>query len=169
MMAYIILIISFLLDGILSNFIPYMVGDLSLFSPLLTIVSLIIIYPLFKKNNKKYYIIAFITGILYDLFYTDLLFFNAFIFLLLAFFIVLLYKFIKVNFLTIILYTLVIITLYESVVGVVMIIFNVVSISIESLLYKIENSLLLNIVYSEVGYLLIKLFTKKNKNNSLKF
>ena len=32
----IILIISLLLDGILSNYLPYLVNDLSLFTPLLT-------------------------------------------------------------------------------------------------------------------------------------
>ena len=42
--AIIILVCSFLLDGILSNFLPYMIGDLSLFTPMFTIVSLVIVY-----------------------------------------------------------------------------------------------------------------------------
>ena len=82
--VYFILITSFLLDGILSNYLDYMLGDITLFNPLLTIIALLIIYPFFRKNDNQYLVIAFITGFLYDLFYTNLLFTNAILFLLLA-------------------------------------------------------------------------------------
>ena len=52
--AIIILVCSFLLDGILSNFLPYMIGDLSLFTPMFTIVSLVIVYPFIIKNSDIY-------------------------------------------------------------------------------------------------------------------
>ena len=52
--AIVILVVSFFLDGILSNFLPYMVGDLSLFTPMITIVALVIVYPLFTKNIPSY-------------------------------------------------------------------------------------------------------------------
>ena len=44
MVPMIILVISFFLDGILTNFLPYTVGDLSLFTPMITIVALVIVY-----------------------------------------------------------------------------------------------------------------------------
>ena len=49
----IILVVSFLLDGILTNFLPFSVGDLSLFTPLTTIVAIVVLYPLFYKQEKK--------------------------------------------------------------------------------------------------------------------
>lgn len=80
MIPVIILVISFFLDGILSNFLPYMVGDLSFFTPMLTITSLVVIYPFFTKHKKTYFIICFVTGIIYDFMYTNLLFYNAILF-----------------------------------------------------------------------------------------
>ena len=94
LVSTIILIVSFLLDGILSNFLPYMVGDLSLFTPMLTIVSFVIIYPFFVKNKKAYYLSSLIVGLCYDFMYTNLLFYNAILFLIVALLITLLYKYI---------------------------------------------------------------------------
>ena len=91
--VYITVIISFLLDGVLSNFLNYMLGDISIFNPLLTIVAIIMIYPYFKKDENKYLITSFILGFLYDLFYTNLLFTDAILFLLLALIYSYLYKF----------------------------------------------------------------------------
>ena len=59
MIPIIILIISILLDGILTNFLPFLVNDLSIFTPLLTVVSIFIIYPFYRKHEKKYFIILF--------------------------------------------------------------------------------------------------------------
>jgi len=54
MLSLIIVIISILLDGLLSNILPYTPNALSLFTPMLTIVSLILIYPLnIKKEQNK--------------------------------------------------------------------------------------------------------------------
>ena len=55
MISGIVLVLSFFLDGILSNFLPYMVGDLSLFTPMFTVVSLVIVYPFFKKIKELFY------------------------------------------------------------------------------------------------------------------
>ena len=85
--SIIILIISFILDGVLTNFLPYGVENISLFTPLLTIVALVVIYNFFYHEEKKYYILSFIVGILYDLFYTNLLFLDGLLFLLIAKFI----------------------------------------------------------------------------------
>ena len=60
MLGLIILIISVYLDGLLSLFLPYIPGQLSIFTPMLTIVSLLIIYPLYRKKEKKYFITLFI-------------------------------------------------------------------------------------------------------------
>ena len=76
-----ILIISFILDGIFSNFLP----SNSIFNSLFTLVSLIIVYPYFNGNRHDYYKYAFILGLAYDLIYTDTVIFYAFVFLSVSF------------------------------------------------------------------------------------
>ena len=65
MVPIIISIISILLDGLLTNYLPYEVGNLSLFTPLLTFVSIFIIYPFYRKNEYNYILHLFILGIIY--------------------------------------------------------------------------------------------------------
>lgn len=47
--VYITVIISFLLDGVLSNFLNYMLGDISIFNPLLTIVTIIMFIHILER------------------------------------------------------------------------------------------------------------------------
>ena len=161
----IIVIISFLLDGILSNFLPYMTNDLSLLTPYFTIVSLIIICPFFKKERNKYYILVGITGFLYDLFYTSLLFANAIFFLLLALIIDYLYKKLESNLLTNLFFIILIIMIYHLIYSLSLLIFNVVPININNILYLIGNSLILNIFYGEILYLICKYLPHKRHIN----
>ena len=161
----IIVVISFLLDGILSNFLPYMTNDLSLLTPYFTIVSLIIICPFFKKERNKYYILVGITGFLYDLFYTNLLFANTIFFLLLALIIGYLYKKLESNLLTNLFFIILIIMIYHLIYSLSLLIFNVVPININNILYLIGNSLILNIFYGEILYLICKYLPHKRHIN----
>lgn len=156
MVPLIIVIISLLLDGILTNFLPYMVGNLSLFTPLLTIVSLILIYPFYLKNTKKYYLIALITGLIYDLLYTNLLFFNSILFLFVVVIAKYFYKNFEINYLNLIFYTIISISIYETSQALLLVLFNLVPVTFEKLAYKIVHSLLLNIIYVEIIYCIIK-------------
>ncbi len=159
--AYIILIVSFFLDGILTNFLPYEVGNLSFFTPLITIVALIVIYTFFYHKEKEYLLLAFITGLLYDLFYTNLLFLNSLIFLLIAFIIIKVYKVVGFNYLWILIDIVLAVILYESIVALLIVCFNLVPMSFDRLLYKITHTLVLNVIYGELLYLIVKLIPKK--------
>lgn len=75
MIVYVI--VSFLLDGICSNEIN------SPFLPLFTLTSLIIIKP--NSNSKWYLSLCIITGLLYDIVYTDTLFFHTITFPMIGF------------------------------------------------------------------------------------
>lgn len=161
MIAGIIMVLSLLLDGILTNFTSYMQGDLSLFYPMLTLVSLIIIYPFFQKDRKKYLLSAFVLGIIYDLFYTNLFIFNGVIFVIMGLLIIFIYKNIPTNFLTIILYAVVVIISYEALTSLIFIISQLETITLIDILYKIGHSLILNIIYVELLYLIMKLIPKK--------
>lgn len=167
MIAIIIMILSLLLDGLLTNFLPYLVNDLTYFTPLLTLVTIFLIYPFYRKKEKKYYITVFIMGIIYDLFYTNLLFLNATLFLLIALLTRLIYKNYEVAPLRLILYIIILITVYEGVQGLILWIFQVVPVTITKVFYKITHSLLLNILYSEIIYLIIRIIPEKYKKISI--
>ena len=166
-MAILIIGISLLLDGILTNYLPFLPNDLSLFTPLLTITSLVLIYPFFRKQEKNYYISLFITGIIYDLFYTNLLFFHAVIFLILGVIIKWIYKNYEITPIRIIIYISIIIICYEFLEGFILYIFQIVPVSIEKILYKIKHSLIINLVWGEIIYGILSIYIKKTKKISM--
>ena len=157
----IILIISFIFDGILTNFLPYMVSDLSFFTPLLTVTSLVLIYPFFKKNKNRYLIHSFVVGFFYDLFYTNLLFLNGFLFLVLGLVIIKLYQVFGNGYIKILFSVFIIVVLYELLNVGIILLFNLVPLTFEKVLYKISHSILLNLIYGEVIYFILKRIPKK--------
>lgn len=160
-------IITIILDGILTNFLPYLVNDLTIFTPMFTVVLTFVLYPLFFKNNKTYLIYLFILGIIYDLFYTNLLFFNGFIFVFLGYISIFIYKNFSVTIFRVIFHLILIITIYESMFALCILIFDLVPITFSRLIYKISHSITLNIIYGFVIYLIILKIVNKNRNSSL--
>jgi len=82
-MIYITIIASFILESVFTNFITTDLSNISFFMPFFTIISIILIGS-YTKNNNSYYLIAFLTGLIYDIAYTDTLLLNAIIFLTIA-------------------------------------------------------------------------------------
>lgn len=167
MINALIIVIAFVFDGVLTNFLPYMPNDLSLFTPLLTLTTIFLIYPFYKKKEVSYYLLIFFLGIIYDLFYTNLLFFNAILFLGIGIFSKYIYKNFNLNYFKIIIYIIMIIVVYEATSALLILIFNLVPITLERILYKITHSLLLNIIYAEIIYFIINLLPKKYKDISI--
>ena len=167
MIPYIILVVSFIFDLILSNFLPYMEGDLSFFTPLITIISIFLIVEFFDKEDKKYYITCFVTGMIYDLFFTDLLFLNGFLFLGLGFVSKFIYKNEKMDYIRVIFYLIFIICLYEGSVALLITVFNIVPVTFDKVFYKISHSIILNVIYGEILFFIINMLPKKFKKKRL--
>ena len=163
MISLIIITLSLIIDGILSNIFPYTINNLSLFTPLLTLISIYLIYPFYKKKEQKYMITLFLTGIIYDLLYTNLIFYNAITFTIIGIISKYIYKHYEINYLNIIIQIILIVTIYESLNALIIILFNLVPMSISRLFYKITHSLLLNIIYSELLLLIINILPNKYK------
>ncbi len=163
MIPLIIITLSLIIDGILSNIFPYTINNLSLFTPLLTLISIYLIYPFYKKKEQKYMITLFLTGIIYDLLYTNLIFYNAITFTIIGIISKYIYKHYEINYLNIIIQIILIVTIYESLNALIIILFNLVPMSISRLFYKITHSLLLNIIYSELLLLIINILPNKYK------
>ena len=74
-MTYLILSLGLGLQGVLSNYLPFYINNLSFLSINLPIISLIITYTILerKKQINLFYLICFIYGIIYDLLFTNTL------------------------------------------------------------------------------------------------
>ena len=135
MIPIIYLLISIILDGILTNFLPYLVNDLSYLTPLFTVVTIFLIYPFYQKKIKYYFITLFVTGIIYDLFYTNLLFFNGVLFIIIGLISYFIHKNFETSCFKLLIYLLVIIISYELLTAIILFIYNVVPITIDKVVY----------------------------------
>lgn len=161
MIPIIIMLTSLLLDGIISNYLPYLVNDLSILTPLFTLTSIVIIFPFYKKKYSEYFIVSIVSGLLYDLMYTNLFLTNASLFLMISLVVKYIYKNFNLNNLKILFYITLVICLYETSLAISFLVFNVVPITFNSLLYKIINSLFLNLLYGQLLFNLIKIIPRK--------
>ena len=134
--------ISLILDGIFSKWIN------SLFTPL----ALIFLY----KNNDRY-LYALLAGFIYDIAYTDTLFLNAIIFVLLLYLIELIFKKITFNFFNVVLISILIIILYRVSIFLILVVINYIDFNLFNLLYGILYSLI-NIIFVIIYYFISKKF-----------
>ena len=151
-------VIAFLLDGLVSNFIFL---NTNLFSCLFSIVSLVLVYPYFKKNNNRFLIYSFVMGLFYDFIYTDTMILNAFTFLLLGYLIKFFFSKINVNEISSNICLILIIIVYRLVVYGALLLFGYLPFDFSLLLKSIYSSLLLNILYCLLGYVLIDYISYK--------
>ena len=149
-MIYLILVISFLLDNLISFFL----NTNLLFNPLLSLVSLIIIFRYYhRKDENKYLITSFVLGLVYDIVCTDTIFLNAGIYLLLSLFIIKFYKIFSYNLLNSAILLIIVIIIYRSITFLVLSNFNFISFNLYHLLQSISSSLILNLLYLSFFFL----------------
>ena len=154
-----VLLISFILEGIISNLVP----TSSLFIPLFSIVSLLVTYPLFNENKIKYLIYSGTLGLLYDLVYTNTPFINTFTLIITALVITFICKFITINKLNLILIILFVLLFNQTINYLLLCLFRYRIFNNATLLEGLYSSLILNVVYSYILYVVIEIINKKRK------
>lgn len=159
MMVILILVFSFFFEGTFSLLVP---TD-SLLIPLFTLVSLILIYPYFNKKNNNYYKYCFITGLIYDLTYTDTIIFNAFLFTLIGFIIVKLSNLLAHNYVNDIIMTIIVIAVYRIITYIFLLITGNVNFQINDLFSNFYQSLISNIIFVLVVLGITNLISNKLK------
>lgn len=157
-MKAIIIIISFLLEGIVSNFVPIN----GFLTPLFTLVALIIIYPLFDEVSE-YYKYAFVTGLAYDLFYTDTILFHAIIFCFMAFIITRLNLVLSDNYLNILVIMGICILIYRVVTYSLLVLVSTMAFDFMALIISVLKSLIINLIYSALLFFVVKKCQRKYK------
>lgn len=158
-MIPVVIIFSFLLDGIFSMF----VGIDSYFNSVFSLMSLIIVYPYFNKKNNSYFKLCFLVGLFYDLVYTDTIVFNAFIFLLLGLIIVKLNEILGNNPVNNSLMAIIIIIVFRLVTYFFLILTENIAISKSLLFESIYTSLVSNIIYIILIFIITDKISKKLK------
>ncbi len=162
-MIPVVLIISFVLDSLISNFISLT----GIFMPLFTLMALIIIYPYFNGDKIKYYGTSFLIGVGYDLIYTDTIIIHGFLFLLLAFIITRLNLLLSNNYLNVSIMALVCIVIYRMVTYSLLLITANISFDLFAVFKSIYSSMLANIIYIIILYIITDKISQKFKIHKL--
>lgn len=158
-MIIILSMVSFILDGILSRYLP----TNTIFLPLFTIVSLVIIYPYYNDNNFRYFKYLSILGLLYDIVYFNTIFFNTFIFLILGFVIIFFSYLLSNNLYVDTLIAIICIILYRTINFMFVVLFRNGDFSLLNLFESIYSSLIINILYCIIIYIISEYYSKKHK------
>jgi rod shape-determining protein MreD len=153
-----ILVITLFINSIFTN----LIGLNSILTPLFPLVILVAIYP-YIKNKNKYYFICLIYGLIYDLIFGKILFINSFLFLLLSFFVDFINRIWNNNIVSSNIFTCLIIILYRVLYYIMLIIMNKASISITLLFKSIYCSILSNLFFISIMYLLLDYISHKFK------
>ena len=155
----ILIIISIILDGVFSNFS-------NIFFPLFSLSLLPIIY----KHKKNLIIYSLIIGLIYGLIFTNMFLLEIISYYICSLFIICFFKKFNYNIYNLLLNTLLNIILYRTINFIVLSLSNIIPFSISLLFKSIYSSLILNIIYIILIYLITnkKNVIKKNINYIIK-
>ena len=144
-------IISIALENMFNIFF-----NIEYFYPLFTLMSLIFLFYKYKDNKNKYFIISFLIGFIYDIFFTNFYILNSIVFLICSFFIYYILYNHKNNYLLILVTSIFIILLYNILIYLILEFFQYIDYNLIDLSMIISNFLLLNIIYITIVYFITK-------------
>lgn len=165
--SVIYLIISFILDNFMSNIFPSTLNNISYFTTIYIIISLVIIYPYFV-NEKKYYLLVVVFGLLFDVLYTGTLIFNLVLFLVISIIIKLLNNIFPFNVFTINIISIISICIYHILSFIVLSLVSGISYDFMLLINIILHSVIMTIIYTSVSYFVMKCIYDKFKIKQIK-
>ncbi|MFA5603386.1 MAG: rod shape-determining protein MreD [Bacilli bacterium] len=158
-MIIFIIILSLILENIVSNIVP--LG--SVFTPLFSIVSLVLIYPFFNNNDLRYIKYCGVVGLIYDIIFTNTLFLNMIVFMAVGLIIKLINFTLSNNFINVMIITLISIVMYLIITYFILVIIGYKNFNIDYLTITILKTLLLNIIYSFIMYIIADKLSEKHK------
>lgn len=153
-MKILIIIFSLFLDFLLSN-INYSL--LSYFYPMITITTIVYLSNLYTNPNRSnYYLLVFLTSIIYDSIFVGNLLITVSSFMIVAILNMFLKRHLRSNLFNNILMLILSIILYELFILLLLFVVGYKSFEFGMLLYKITHSLLLNTIYIVIMFLVLK-------------
>lgn len=155
-------IISFLIDGLMSELLPFNLINPSWFKTIYSVISLVIIYNYFD-NKKKYLSILIVLGIFFDIVYTNTFILNIVVFLIIYIILSNLDYLITTNIFTINLKTIVCISSYHILTYIILLLANYNNYNIKLLGLILIRSLIMTIIYTTISYLLMNKIYDNNR------
>lgn len=152
-----VLIISFLLEAIFTN----LVNTNSFLIPLFTLTSLVMIYPYFNKKNINYILVCLIVGLFYDIVFADSIFVNTVSFGIVGALTMLCYNYVKCNIYSSSIVNLIMLITYRIISYVILLSINYITFNNKVFFRGIYKSLIANIIYGILLYLIIEIIAKK--------
>lgn len=153
-MKILIIIFSLFLDFLLSN-INYSL--LSYFYPMITITTIVYLSNFYTNSNRSnYYLLVFLTSIIYDSIFVGNLLITVSSFMIVAILNMFLKRHLRSNPFNNILMLILSIILYEVFILLLLFVVGYKSFEFSMLLYKITHSLLLNTIYIIIMFLVLK-------------
>ena len=150
-MIYFTLIFSLFFEAVISNLFEIN----SLFIPLFLLTSLTMIYPYFN-NKKNYIILTIVFGIIYDIMFVNSAFISTISFFTCSFAIITLFRLLNNNIFNSSLINIIIIILYRIITFILLILIGYINFNISLLLKSIYLSLIMNVIYGIVIYIILK-------------
>jgi len=154
-------IISFFLDGLISNLVPFNLVDPSYLKTIYSIISLVIIYNYFD-NHKKYLSILIVLGIFFDIVYTNTFILNIVVFFIIYIILSYLDYIIPTNIITINIKSIACISSYHILTYIILLLSNYNNYSIKLLGLILIRSIIMTIIYTTISYLIMnKIYDNK--------
>lgn len=155
-MIYIILIFSFLFESVFSN----IVNNYTFLTPLFLLTTFSIIYPYFKNKNLNFIIASIICGLFYDITFTNSPFINTISFGMCSGLIILIYNYVSYSIFSSNFINMINIVFYRIVSYLLLCVIDFIKFNESNLIEGIYNSLLVNIIYGIIVYLIIDVLAK---------
>lgn len=153
------MLVSFLLDGIVSMIIPLN----SLFRPLFSFLGIFLIYPFYYYQQRNYFITVFLFGLFYDIVYTNTLFFHALLNLFFGFLILLWNRRFRIGIGTILWVGPLLIFLYRLFSYLLLLFLQQLSFDLSYFFHIVVSSFVANILYLYAGYFCLEYLSKRKK------
>ena len=152
-----VLIISFLLEAVFTN----LVNNNSLLIPLFTLTTLVMIYPYFNKKNINYILVCLIVGLFYDIVFADSIFVNTVSFGIVGALTMLCYNYVKYNIYSSSIVNIIMLITYRIISYVILLSINYITFNNKVFFRGVYKSLIANIIYGILLYLIIEIIAKK--------
>ena len=159
--AIIYVIISFILDGLVSTILPFDLTNPSILKTIYSIISLVIIYNYFD-NKQKYLTILIVLGIFFDIVYTNTFILNIVVFILIYIFLSSIDYMMPTNIITINIKSILCVSLYHILTYLILLLANYNSYDLKLLGIILLRSITMTIIYTSISYLIMnKIYDNK--------
>ena len=153
--------VSFLLDGLMSNYFSTFIVNPSYFRTIYSVIALVVMFNYFDNKTKYLYILGGL-GVLFDIVYTNTFILNIVIFLIIYLFLNIMDYYLSNNVFTTNIKAILSIIIYHVVSYLIFLLVHYQNYTRELLWLILVRSIIMTIVYTMVSYFVMKkIYSKK--------